>query len=215
MHELSESGGRTVLFVSHNMSAVRALCPHTLWLDHGRSRELGPTADVIPRYLESGVTMSGAVDARSVERSTAAHGKRLRIVRVAINDGESPRHGQQLKIVVEFAADEALAEVSFGVGFASADGFRVMTIDSDLEEGGRDLAGSMSGRIEAVIPSLPLEPGLYSVDVAARSGDRAGLDYLPGCLWVQVLPGSSTGPAALREGGGVRLPALWTWRSQS
>lgn len=48
-----EREGRTVLFVSHNLDAVRRLCDRTVWLDQGRVRSVGPTAQVIERYVAS------------------------------------------------------------------------------------------------------------------------------------------------------------------
>ena len=44
-------GGRTLLFVSHNMGVVRDLCPTSLWIDHGRVVTYGPSAKVIKDYL--------------------------------------------------------------------------------------------------------------------------------------------------------------------
>jgi lipopolysaccharide transport system ATP-binding protein len=46
--------GRTVLFVSHNMVAVRSLCQRALWLDHGEVIKHGPTDVVVSEYLTSG-----------------------------------------------------------------------------------------------------------------------------------------------------------------
>lgn len=43
--------GRTVLFVSHNMSAIRQLCPSCIWLDGGHVAAAGPSAEVIDKYL--------------------------------------------------------------------------------------------------------------------------------------------------------------------
>jgi len=45
--------GRTIVFVSHDLPTVLKLCDRALWLDHGRTRAMGPTADVVERYLES------------------------------------------------------------------------------------------------------------------------------------------------------------------
>ena len=50
MGEVAQSG-RTILFVSHNMGAVRRLCPRTAWLHAGRLREIGETEDVVLAYL--------------------------------------------------------------------------------------------------------------------------------------------------------------------
>jgi lipopolysaccharide transport system ATP-binding protein len=46
------SGGRTVLFVSHNLLAIQALCQHALWLDQGRVVAEGRPAAVISSYLQ-------------------------------------------------------------------------------------------------------------------------------------------------------------------
>jgi homopolymeric O-antigen transport system ATP-binding protein len=43
--------GRTVVFVSHNLAAVRSLCPRALVLDKGRLAFDGPTEDAVHRYL--------------------------------------------------------------------------------------------------------------------------------------------------------------------
>jgi lipopolysaccharide transport system ATP-binding protein len=45
------AGGRTVLFVSHNMVAVQSLCEKAMWLDGGKLRMEGQTRDVVSSYL--------------------------------------------------------------------------------------------------------------------------------------------------------------------
>ena len=52
MHETA-SGGATVLFVSHNMSAISQLCSHALWMDRGRVKSLGACAPTIASYLRA------------------------------------------------------------------------------------------------------------------------------------------------------------------
>src|SRR5215218_1256656 len=52
MRDVSTRDHRTVLFVSHNMAAIQALCQRALWLDDGRVAEDGPTSEVIDYYLE-------------------------------------------------------------------------------------------------------------------------------------------------------------------
>ena len=43
--------GRTIVFVSHNLSAVQRLCPQSAWIHHGRLMAHGPTAEIISKYL--------------------------------------------------------------------------------------------------------------------------------------------------------------------
>lgn len=50
-------GGRTVLFVSHNMTAVEALCQRAVWLEGGRVMADGPTPEVVERYLSTSFSM--------------------------------------------------------------------------------------------------------------------------------------------------------------
>jgi lipopolysaccharide transport system ATP-binding protein len=47
-------GGRTVLFVSHNMNAVSSLCSRTLLLREGQLAAQGPTPQIVGEYLTSG-----------------------------------------------------------------------------------------------------------------------------------------------------------------
>jgi lipopolysaccharide transport system ATP-binding protein len=53
MQEQTRSEGRTVLFVSHNLGAIKALTSRSLWLDHGLVRALGPTDTVYQSYVEA------------------------------------------------------------------------------------------------------------------------------------------------------------------
>jgi len=53
MGEVAKRGGRTVLFVSHNMAAVHALCQRCLVIAAGRNEFLGATTEAIDRYLNA------------------------------------------------------------------------------------------------------------------------------------------------------------------
>lgn len=55
-------GGRTVIFVSHNMAAVRRLCSRAILFSHGRLRHDGPTEDIIGRYMEEMRPEGGATE---------------------------------------------------------------------------------------------------------------------------------------------------------
>jgi lipopolysaccharide transport system ATP-binding protein len=67
--------GRTVLFVSHNMSAIRNLCERTFWIDDGKIKKTGPTDNIIRGYEKEQIksydtTSSIAIrDPKEVKRS--------------------------------------------------------------------------------------------------------------------------------------------------
>jgi len=60
MEEVAE-GGRTVLFVSHNMSMISSLCETAILLEEGIVKERGPTGKVINAYLNSGQEATGQI----------------------------------------------------------------------------------------------------------------------------------------------------------
>ncbi|SEA37755.1 ABC transporter ATP-binding protein [Nitrosospira multiformis] len=73
--------GTTILFVSHDVGAVSALCKRTLYLKHGRALEIGPTPDVVTRYIREvqeannrkiNVTVSENNDSRTTSPSDAS-----------------------------------------------------------------------------------------------------------------------------------------------
>ena len=55
MKSVTERGGRTVLFVSHNMEAVQNLCSHALLMENGQLDQVGKVQDVVAHYMK-GIT---------------------------------------------------------------------------------------------------------------------------------------------------------------
>ncbi len=72
VHEL-RSKGITIVFVSHAIADVSAIGDRTLWLDHGRVRELGETETVVAEYLEAMARKDAAYveSRRSLDRAEA------------------------------------------------------------------------------------------------------------------------------------------------
>lgn len=212
MQDVSRREGRTVLFVSHNMSAVRSLCNRVVLLSDGKVSAIGPVNVIADNYaaqLDKGTSLE--IDFSQMER--AGHfGSRLRINRVRINRGEGIWHGKPLEVEFAFECLEDVEDVSFGIGFCNRDGGRVISFDSDLPGVRWKMRRGQKGTAQLNIPQLLLEPDFYMIDYGSRSGDNGGLEYFPQCGQVAVLP-SETTPAviAMRESGrgGVRYPAQW------
>lgn len=60
------SHGRTVLFVSHNMPAVKALCRNAVWLKEGKVVDRGPADQVVDRYLQHSLSEAGLDEAQTM-----------------------------------------------------------------------------------------------------------------------------------------------------
>jgi ABC-type polysaccharide/polyol phosphate transport system ATPase subunit len=74
------SGGATVIFVSHNLREVAALCQRSLLLEHGTVQSVGPTEEVIQTYL-----------ARCQQERALDDHREIVITRVTTHDSGGPR----------------------------------------------------------------------------------------------------------------------------
>ena len=205
--------GRTVLFVSHNLTAVRSLCNRVIWLKDGLVNWDGEVGPAIDEYLTE--DLGGDTNSFDLDRvqRTCLEETSVRVRNVTINGGEQVRHGEPMTIEIQYRSNRAVEEVAFGIAFSSPEGGRVMCVDSDIPSGNRfDIPAHCKGRVILSIPENLLQPSRYFVTVAARSGDNHGLDYLPTFTQIEVLHGPKT-PAILvgrNEGGCVRMPSTFT-----
>ena len=76
--------GRTVLFVSHNLSSVTTLCSRAILLDHGRIVRDGPSADVVSHYLSAAAGASGTTVWSDLNASPGTNG--FKLVYVSLQD---------------------------------------------------------------------------------------------------------------------------------
>lgn len=81
-------GGRTVLFVSHNMQAVTRLCPRCILLNEGRIKLDGPSAQVANAYLNSGGSTATTREWPDIATAPGDEVARFRAVRVRSGEGE-------------------------------------------------------------------------------------------------------------------------------
>ncbi len=140
MNEVSR-GGRTVLFVSHNMAAVENLCQRGIVLEKGSVAFDGATKDAIQHYLNSGSgnrELSGhVVEIQDGENRKSPVGPLLKKVEL-FTDGETPLEeglpiGSQLKLKIHFELPRPTDSFNIGIGFNNIFGQRVFTAHSCFE----------------------------------------------------------------------------------
>jgi lipopolysaccharide transport system ATP-binding protein len=161
-------GGRTVLFVSHNMPAVSSLCDRAVWLDGGRMREEGPTANVISSYLHSSFNKQVA----NLEQRTDRIGDgRFRFSRVWLTNGtgtsvDSLVSGKEATFMIEYVTQpgEKLRNILAQVIIRDLYGPVLFTLSSHLT-GQNFETLSETGTLSCCVPSLPLAADTYIVDL--------------------------------------------------
>lgn len=164
MHDVSTMG-RTILFVSHNLGAISRLCETSILLESGRIVEVGPTSDVIRRYVAA-----GAHD-QAEYRQEPDPEKDVHLRRVAlldINDEASSEIGysERLKFQLEYQINREATGVSLGLAIFCFDGTCVFTT-ADFDTRPELLLMRAPGfyRTNVEIPPQWLNVGGYTVMV--------------------------------------------------
>lgn len=133
------SAGRTVLFVSHNMAAVRSLCSQTILLRSGQVTAIGPTDQVIGQYLASSAAdLSAQIELPRSGPGAPGTATRLSFTTLAGTPQAEFKLGEPWQITLEFELTKALEQVVAAVGIVTLDTFPVITYWSqpnDLQAG--------------------------------------------------------------------------------
>ena len=101
MADISQQG-RTVVFVSHNMTALRSLCTRAVWLNEGKVMEDGPAGAVVDHYLQNNATSK--LESRWDDPATAPgdHRARLHLVRVNVKSADTDQIKVSTPLEIEF-----------------------------------------------------------------------------------------------------------------
>jgi homopolymeric O-antigen transport system ATP-binding protein len=205
-------GGRTVVFVSHNMGTVASLCETAVRIEAGTVSEIGPARQIVESYLADAAQMSPPWLDLSEQPREGDNGRQARLQALEWLTPLPLQHGEPLRLRIHFSTSGAHDDVAVGVGFANLEGARFLTFDSDFVTGRKSLPPGGTHTVEVASPALPVAPGMYALDVGIRSGDRFALDYLPGVSRVEVVAGSSTPSFMMQHpGSGVRIGCDWNW----
>ncbi len=160
------SGGRTVLFVSHNIGAVTRLCNRCLLLDGGRLIASGPTAGVVQSYMTSGLVQ------RPEYLQASNPNKPINLLRIALRgaDGEirsDIRYDESLSFEFVYETNQTVSGTSLGVMVYTLDGTCAFT-SADIDAHAELLAGRNPGKYKTTvtIPAKWLNVGRYTVRVA-------------------------------------------------
>ncbi len=185
MDEVSRAG-RTVIFVSHNMTAVRSLCPRALWIDEGALVRDGPAGEVVDAYLRGQLLRRETGDLAAFRRDPDGGTGPIRIrgIRAEREAGSGDASvpvvasGEDVRIVVEVDVRERYENAFLTLHLRRISGERIAMIWSP-DQGRRFDLAPPGGRIVCTIRNLPLAPGDYVGDIGLNNREGQGApDYL-------------------------------------
>jgi lipopolysaccharide transport system ATP-binding protein len=175
MGDVARLDERTILFVSHNMAAIEALCSRCIYLEQGHVAFDGSTADAISRYLSAGSeSHESAVGVFDLEGEPGNERGLLRRLRVLSNTGvpvDSVRMGDGLTLIVEVDGVSALQGSEIGIEVRSQLDQLLFSIGTN-QKAPRSM--SPRGQTEEIVFELdrmPLVPGSYWLTVGVWDPD--------------------------------------------
>jgi lipopolysaccharide transport system ATP-binding protein len=189
MHEVVKTGERTVLFVSHNVAAIQALCTWGVHMRQGVVIDQGPIQDAIRNYLSSFREASQTALEEREDRQGLGHA-RLRYAYFTDAEGhplEELISGVPCMLTIGYAVNRPIVNPVFKFTIYNSLGqalvhFNSMSAEQPIAELREE------GVIRCHLERLPLTPGNYRIN--AGIADSEGVqDHVDGAMTFDVSSG--------------------------
>jgi lipopolysaccharide transport system ATP-binding protein len=207
--------GRTVLFVSHNVGAIKALCTSAILLEAGRKAMHGPVDACVRRYGDSAQSATTDTSISLADRRRRSPAELVRFTQLTLLDGNgrlsrSFRYNEGMIVRARFGASQRL-RVSVEVLLKGANGERIALFGSAKSQGvWFQAVPDRETVVELQVPRLPLARGRYTMDVLLVIAHQR-LDYVEDACFFDVEesdPGG-TGYAYQQSEGFVHIDHEW------
>lgn len=182
IREFKAQGG-AILFVSHDLNAVKVLCDRALVLEGGRVVHEGDPEGAVNLYNRIMARQAEEEEGRHQSRHQGAYGTRQVEVTAARALGRSSgsstlSSGDTLELTLELQAHQALDDVALGVLIRDRFGQDIFGINTHQQQGPFSMAAGERRHIQLAIETA-IAPGKYTITLALHSGDH----HLDDCYW--------------------------------
>jgi len=166
--------GRTVLFVTHNMSALSSLCPRTVLLHNGKKYSDGATDTIIQKYLALNSTPGTENRGEKIYSNIVAENGHfiLHAIRTMDSGGnirDEYRNNEKIEIEIEFSLSQKLNDLVIGFDLNDQNGIHIFrSFHNDIKEVlyGKYIFGKKY-RLRSIIPGGLMNGGLFSIKPCA------------------------------------------------
>jgi lipopolysaccharide transport system ATP-binding protein len=185
MHDVA-TGGRTVLFVSHNLAAVQSLCTRAIFLEQGTLTLDADVDTVISYYLSSFATKSDLTDFDERDRSGQGD---VRFVNAYIADESGQRlesvvAGRPITFQLAYLSKTTHTSVDAVLTIYNEQGFATTHLSTRLDKSSFSVDVG-TGSLICTIPDSPFPIGNYRVAIALQ-GDGVTFDHVPAAIHFAV-----------------------------
>lgn len=175
MDEVTKTAGRTILFVSHNMSAIQNLCKRCILLEGGEVKMIGETKKVVAKYINN-MTELSKIPLK--DREDRKGNRESKITNIRFLDAQSKESaetiltGQNIIAEISYESNEAslnIRNVSFSIVFTNKQGSFVTGLNSEMSS--KQFKTTLnSGKVFCYIPKFPIMPGIYNIKLELNVG---------------------------------------------
>lgn len=186
--------GRTVIFVSHNMGAINALCSHAVYLEKGRLKQIGVAELILTTYTSE---LFRNEDGELSHLRLPGQGRKIRFtdIRLVSDALENLLFGEPIHYLLSVHSDSFMNELSIGSSIFNSEGNCVGNlITKDIFS----IKANQELTLRLTVPNFGLAPGSYYAGFSIGKGDlgstnRSDFDIVIGVPSFQVIPMSKNG----------------------
>jgi lipopolysaccharide transport system ATP-binding protein len=206
MREVSREG-RTILFVSHNMAAVKALCSRAILIKDGAVAASGPVAKVVDDYLLGASTEASSREWRDPAAAPGNESLRMSYVRILSPEG-CPIIDIDSGARIEIGFENFRKNIHLGlkIRVTNSEGVLVFVSNCHISPDGDSLCGSY--QVTGTIPGHLLNAGRYSLDLGMYKDQRWLLLQIDSVVSFQVANTATGRGATMGVAPGVIRPLL-------
>ena len=193
MDNVTKQQGRTVLFVSHNMGAIEALCEKTLFLNFGQLIKYDLTKKIITLYLSEIHSSSHISLKQRIDRGGTGDAKitALYIAGPDCRPLQQILSGLKCKLVLEYESSTRLTNPKFKITVYNGMGQPLLHFDNSLAANNIINLGG-KGIVGCNIQKLPLSRGTYRINASIENNGQL-LDHVIGAYTFNVDEGNFYG----------------------
>jgi lipopolysaccharide transport system ATP-binding protein len=211
MQSVSENEGRTVLFVSHNMQAIRQMCERVIYLQKGSVAFAGDPHEAISAYLGQGnAEVKNEIDLTDYPRSHPIESAMLLGARFTDGAGKPARSiklNDRLGVEVDFIAKEALRQFNLSMAVVHGEGLRVFSEAYSDQHAMPDLPpGRYTLRFEIPMRFFKMESYFMSLTLVTSG---RGSDHVDGLLIPEIVDENPNLQMESLRWGVLRVPVAW------
>jgi lipopolysaccharide transport system ATP-binding protein len=179
--------GMTMIFISHDLTAVRDICHRALLLDRGQIQADGPTEEVIRRYADvatSQVSFEETAQIRGEQRRAELTG--IEFLDSAGQRCDSIATGQPFTCRVDFVVRQPIPRAAVTVCFMNPTGEIATQFTTAVDGETFDLPLG-PGAVEFTCEQMGLQPEAYRVDIAIEQpASKETFEWQRGCTSILV-----------------------------